>query len=45
MGIISGSIQAINGEKANIVEKFGLKMLSAATLASILTATILGLFI
>jgi len=45
IGIISGSIQAINREKANIVEKFGLKMLLAATLASILTATIVGLFI
>jgi len=45
IGIISGSIQAINSEKANIVEKFGLKMLLAATLASILTATVVGLFI
>ncbi|RID88520.1 NupC/NupG family nucleoside CNT transporter [Peribacillus asahii] len=45
IGIISGSIQAINREKANIVEKFGLKMLLAATLASILTATVVGLFI
>lgn len=45
IGIISGSIQAINGEKADIVAKFGLKMLLTATLASILTATIVGLFI
>ncbi|MCU9614821.1 NupC/NupG family nucleoside CNT transporter [Caldibacillus lycopersici] len=44
IGIISGSIQAINGEKANVVAKFGLKMLLAATLASILTGTIVGLF-
>ena len=45
IGIISGSIQAINGEKADIVAKFGLKMLLTATLASILTATIVGLFV
>ncbi|AYA74667.1 NupC/NupG family nucleoside CNT transporter [Bacillus sp. Y1] len=45
IGIISGSIQAINGEKAGVVAKFGLKMLLAATLASILTATTVGLFI
>jgi len=45
IGIISGSIQAINGEKADIVAKFGLKMLLTATLASVLTATIVGLFI
>ena len=45
IGIISGSIQAINGKKADVVAKFGLKMLLTATLASVLTATIVGLFI
>lgn len=45
IGIISGSIQAINGEKAEIVAKFGLKMLLTATLTSILTGAIVGLFI
>jgi len=45
IGIISGSIQAINGEKAGVVAKFGLKMLLSATLASILTATTVGLFL
>lgn len=44
IGIISGSMQAINGEKASIVAKFGLKMLLAATLVSMLSATIVGLF-
>ncbi|MHC5291104.1 NupC/NupG family nucleoside CNT transporter [Bacillus licheniformis] len=44
IGIISGSIQAINGEKAGTVAKFGLKMLLVATLASVLTATVVGLF-
>lgn len=45
IGIISGSMQAINGEKASIVAKFGLKMLLAATLVSMLSATIVGLFV
>lgn len=45
IGIISGSIQAISGEQAGVVAKFGLKMLLAATLASVLTATTVGLFI
>lgn len=45
IGIISGSIQAINGAKAEIVAKFGLKMLLTATLGSVLTATIVGLFL
>lgn len=44
IGIISGSMQAINGEKADVVAKFGLKMLLTATLVSILSATIVGLF-
>lgn len=44
IGIIGGSMQAINGEKAGTVAKFGLKMLIVATMASILTATVVGLF-
>nr|WP_106783206.1 nucleoside transporter C-terminal domain-containing protein [Lysinibacillus timonensis] len=44
IGIISGSIQAVNGEKAAVVAKFGLKMLLAATMVSIFTATLVGLF-
>ncbi|MDQ0269791.1 NupC/NupG family nucleoside CNT transporter [Cytobacillus purgationiresistens] len=44
IGIITGSIQAINGEKASIVAGFGLKLLLAATLASVLSATMVGLF-
>lgn len=44
IGIISGSVQAINGAKAGTVAKFGLKMLLVATLASILSASIVGLF-
>ncbi|HWL12803.1 MAG TPA: nucleoside transporter C-terminal domain-containing protein [Ureibacillus sp.] len=45
IGIISGSLQAINGEKAAVVSKNGLKMLLAATMVSMLTATLVGLFI
>ncbi|MDI7740636.1 nucleoside transporter C-terminal domain-containing protein [Lysinibacillus fusiformis] len=45
IGIISGSLQAISGEKAAVVSKFGLKMLLAATMVSMLTATLVGLFI
>ena len=45
IGIIGGSVQAINGEKAKVVAKFGLKMLLIATMTSILTATIVGLFV
>jgi nucleoside transport protein len=44
IGIISGSMQAINGEKAGVIAKFGLKMLLVATMVSVLTATIVGLF-
>lgn len=45
IGIIGGSMQAVNGEKAKVVAKFGLKMLAVATLVSVLTATMVGLFI
>ncbi|MED1606833.1 nucleoside transporter C-terminal domain-containing protein [Cytobacillus kochii] len=44
IGIISGSIQAINGEKAAVVAKFGLKILLAATMASTITAIMVGIF-
>ena len=45
IGIVSGSLQAINGEKASIVSKHGLKLLVSATMVSMLTATLVGLFI
>lgn len=44
IGIISGSIQALNGEKAKVIASYGLKILLAATFVSILTATVVGLF-
>ena len=45
IGIVGGAVQAIHGEKGKEVSAFGLKMLLVATLASILSATIVGLFI
>lgn len=45
IGIILGCVQAINGEKAKEVAGFGLKMLLVATMGSILTATMVGLFL
>ena len=45
IGIIGGTFQAINGEKAKIVAKFGLKMLLVATMASMVTAIMTGLAI
>lgn len=44
IGIISGSIQAINGAKAGVVAKFGLKMLIVATMGSIITSIMVGIF-
>lgn len=45
IGIIGGSVQAVNGEKAKVIANFGLTMLLIATMTSVLTATIVGLFI
>ena len=44
IGIITGAVQAINGAKAKEVSGFGLKLLLVATMASLLSATIAGLF-
>ncbi|WP_050616698.1 NupC/NupG family nucleoside CNT transporter [Bacillus testis] len=45
VGIVGGAVQAINGAKGKEVSAFGLKMLMVATMASTLSATIVGLFI
>lgn len=45
IGIIIGTVQAIDEKQSGIVAKFGLKMLFVATMASVLTATVVGLFI
>ena len=44
IGIIVGGVQAINGAKAREVSGFGLKLLLVATMASLLSATLVGLF-
>ncbi|WP_141433202.1 NupC/NupG family nucleoside CNT transporter [Bacillus sp. 03113] len=45
IGIIGGTLQAIDSKQSSIAAKFGLKMLFVATLASVLTGTIVGLFV
>ncbi|MDZ5252162.1 NupC/NupG family nucleoside CNT transporter [Clostridium sp. LIBA-8841] len=45
IGIISGAVKGLNEEQANVVARFGLKLLYGATLVSMLTATIVGLII
>lgn len=45
IGIIAGTVQGIDREKGGEVSRFGLKLLLGATLASMLSATIAGLFI
>lgn len=44
LGIVSGSIKAIDTKQGGIVAKYSLKLLVGATMASMLTATIVGLF-
>lgn len=45
IGIIIGTVQAVDAKQAGVVSKFGLKMLLVATMASVLTATVVGIFI
>jgi CNT family concentrative nucleoside transporter len=45
IGIILGTVQAINGEKASMLAKMGLKVLLVATMGSVMTGTIVGLFL
>ncbi|MEO4052805.1 nucleoside transporter C-terminal domain-containing protein [Solibacillus sp. CAU 1738] len=45
IGIILGTVQAVNGEKASQLAKVGFKVLLVATMGSVLTGTIVGLFI
>ncbi|MCY9308871.1 NupC/NupG family nucleoside CNT transporter [Bacillus inaquosorum] len=45
IGIIQGTVQSFSQEKGADVAKFGLKMLLVATMASVLSATIVGLFL
>src|SRR5699024_5212572 len=45
IGIIAGTVQGIDQQKAVQVSGFGMKLLVGATLASVLSATIAGLFL
>ncbi|UTR12441.1 NupC/NupG family nucleoside CNT transporter [Evansella sp. LMS18] len=45
IGIIAGTVKGIDAGKAADVSGFGLKLLTGATLASILSATIVGMFL
>ena len=45
IGIIAGTVAGISSEKGKIVSRFGMKLLIGATLASVLSATIAGLFV
>lgn len=45
IGMIGGAVQAVNGKKAKEVSSFGLKMLVTATMASVISGTIVGLFL
>lgn len=45
IGIISGAVKGLNEKQGNVVARFGLKLLYGATLVSVLSATITGLFL
>ncbi|ARF68984.1 NupC/NupG family nucleoside CNT transporter [Paenibacillus larvae subsp. pulvifaciens] len=45
VGIITGSVKALNEKQGNHVANFGMKLLFGSTLASILSTTIIGLFL
>ncbi|MET0787046.1 MAG: nucleoside transporter C-terminal domain-containing protein [Paenisporosarcina sp.] len=45
IGVILGTVKSIDEKQAGVVATFGLKMLIVATMASMLTATVVGLFI
>ena len=45
IGIITGSVRALNEKQGDLVAKFGLKLLLGSTLASVLSATIIGVFL
>ncbi|MFC3038798.1 NupC/NupG family nucleoside CNT transporter [Virgibacillus xinjiangensis] len=45
IGIIAGTVKGIDGEKAASVSGFGMKLLVGSILASILSATVAGLFL
>lgn len=45
IGIISGAVKGLHEKQGNVVARFGLRLLYGATLVSVLSATITGLFL
>ncbi|OYD07175.1 NupC/NupG family nucleoside CNT transporter [Paludifilum halophilum] len=45
IGIIAGSVKALNEKRGDEVAKFGMRLLYGSTLASVLSATIIGFFL
>jgi len=45
IGIIAGAVKGLNEKQGNTVARFGLRLLYGATLVSVLSATIAGLFL
>ncbi|WDF52066.1 NupC/NupG family nucleoside CNT transporter [Paenibacillus sp. KACC 21273] len=45
IGIIAGAVKGLHEKQGNVVARFGLKLLYGATLVSVLSATITGLFL
>ncbi|OWZ82706.1 NupC/NupG family nucleoside CNT transporter [Natranaerobius trueperi] len=45
IGIVAGTVKGIDSDKAASVSRFGFKLLTGATLASALSATIVGIFL
>ncbi|MFS0840679.1 NupC/NupG family nucleoside CNT transporter [Paenibacillus sp. UNC499MF] len=45
IGIIAGAVKGLHEKQGNVVARFGLKLLYGATLVSVLSATIAGLFL
>ncbi|HEY2491696.1 MAG TPA: NupC/NupG family nucleoside CNT transporter [Paenibacillus sp.] len=45
IGIIAGAVKGLNEKQGNVVARFGMKLIYGATLVSVLSAIIAGLFI
>ncbi|MCJ8012409.1 NupC/NupG family nucleoside CNT transporter [Paenibacillus sp. KQZ6P-2] len=45
IGIIAGAVKGLHEKQGNVVARFGLKLLYGATLVSVLSATIAGIFL
>ncbi|TDF93007.1 NupC/NupG family nucleoside CNT transporter [Paenibacillus piri] len=45
IGIISGAVKGLHEKQGNVVARFGLKLLYGATMVSVLSATVAGLFL